>query len=82
MKYLLLPIAISIGLPVMTLADEIQSFGAEPEVNQSEQQAKVKHAHRKHKGQTSAEQSGVTGKDETAEKPEKKKVHDHKKVHK
>jgi hypothetical protein len=84
MKTLLLPIAVSIliSLPSMALAQESQPSGQEPEANQSEQQNKFKHDHRKHKGLPSATQSNAADNEENPDKKEKKKLHDHKKVHK
>ena len=83
MKLLLIPlVAIAFGLSSMTMANEPHSSDQEPAVKQSEQQKKFKHDHRKHKGLPSAGGSAATDNDEAAEKPKKKKVHNHKKVHK
>jgi hypothetical protein len=84
MKTLLLPIAVSIliNLPSMALAQELKPSAQEPELNQSEQQTKFKHDHRKHKGLPSATQSNAADNEKNLDKQEKKKLHDHKKVHK
>lgn len=75
-------ISIALGLSSMTMADESYSPDQEPETKQAEQQKKFKHDHRKHKGLPSAGESAATDNDEAAENPKKKKVHNHKKVHK
>ncbi|BFM18880.1 hypothetical protein R50073_50630 (plasmid) [Maricurvus nonylphenolicus] len=84
MKTLLLPIAVLtvLGLSSMTMANESQSSDQEPVAKQEEQQKKFKHDHRKHKGMPSAGESAATDNDESVEKPKKKKVHNHRKVHK
>ena len=83
MKILLIPIvSIALVLPSMTMANESVSSDQEPVAKQAEQQKEFKHDHRKHKGLPSAGGSAATDNDEAAEKPKKKKVHTHKKVHK
>ncbi|NIB39734.1 hypothetical protein HBA55_09075 [Pseudomaricurvus alkylphenolicus] len=75
-------ISIALGLSSMAMANESDSPEQEPVAKQVEQQKKFKHDHRKHKGLPSAGESAATDNDEAAEKPKKKKVHNHKKVHK
>tara|TARA_R110001592_G_scaffold332810_1_gene616395 strand:+ start:699 stop:953 length:255 start_codon:yes stop_codon:yes gene_type:complete len=84
MKTLLLPMAVSIliSLPTIALAQEPQPSGQEHEVNQSEQQDKFKHDHRKNKGLPSATQSNAADNEQNSDTKEKKKLHDHKEVHK
>ena len=83
MKLLLIPlVSIALGLSSMTMANESYSSDQEAVAKQVEQQKKFKHDHRKHKGLPSAGESAETDNDEATEKPKKKKVHNHKKVHK
>ena len=84
MKTLLLPITVSIliSLSSMALAQDLQPSAQEPEANQSKQQNKVNHDHRKYKGFPSVTQSKVTDNEKNSDKKGTKKRHDHKKMHK